>query len=201
MNPLLLLDRLRAVDFLSPLALRLYLAPVFLAAGLNKALHFESTVDWFGNSEWGLGLPLPLLNALMATATELVGAVLLFLGLGTRVIVVPLMFVMLVAVATVHGENGWFVLADPVSCLVNCEGLEEAVVRLDRAKEILREHGNYTWLTARGSLAILNNGVEFVAAYFIMLLTLLFQGGGRWVSADYWIARRFGAAEGAADPR
>ena len=191
MNPIQILDRLRTVDFLSPLALRLYLAPVFLAAGLNKAMHFESTVDWFGNPEWGLGLPFPFLNALMATTAELVGAVLLFFGLGTRFVAIPLMGVMLVAASTVHGENGWFVLADPVSCLFNCDALEEAVVRLDRAKEILREHGNYGWLTARGSLVILNNGIEFVTAYFIMLMTLVFQGGGRFVSVDYWLARRW----------
>lgn len=200
MNPLQLLDRLRPLDFLPPLALRLYLAPIFLATGLNKAMNFESTVDWFGNPDWGLGLPLPWLNAAMATATELVGAVLLLLGLGVRVVAVPLMFVMIVAAATVHGPNGWFVIADPVSCLFSCEGIEDAASRLVRAKEILKAHGDYAWLTGKGSLVVLNNGIELVAAYFIMLATLFFHGGGRWVGLDYWIARRFGrATEGRSD--
>ncbi len=37
---------------------------------------------------------------------------------------------------------------------------------------------------------VLNNGVEFAATYFIMLLVLFFIGGGRYLSVDYWIARR-----------
>jgi uncharacterized membrane protein YphA (DoxX/SURF4 family) len=200
-NPIQILDRLRALDFLSPLALRLYLAPVFLATGLNKAMNFEHTVEWFGNPDWGLGLPFPWLNALMATATELGGAVLLLLGLGVRFVSLPLMFVMIVAAATVHAPNGWFVIADPVSCLFGCDGVEEAAVRLGRARDILSEHGNYDWLTETGSFVVLNNGVEFVTAYFIMLLTLFFQGAGRFVSLDDWIAKRFVAADGAAARR
>lgn len=196
MSPLQLLDRLRAFDFLPPLALRLYLAPVFLATGLNKAMHFEDTVAWFGNPEWGLGLPAPWLDAFMATATELVGAVLLLLGLGVRFVSIPLMVVMVVAALSVHLPNGWFVIADPASCLFHCDGLEEAVTRLARAREILKEHGDYAWLTETGSFAVLNNGVEFVAAYFVMLLTLFFQGAGRHVSLDDWLARRFEPADG-----
>lgn len=38
---------------------------------------------------------------------------------------------------------------------------------------------------------ILNNGIEFAATYFIMLLTLFFIGGGRYLSLDWWIARRW----------
>ena len=57
------------------------------------------------------------------------------------------------------------------------------------AKEILQEYGNYGWLTQKGNFVILNNGIEFAATYFIMLLTLLFTGGGRFFSIDYWLAR------------
>ena len=38
---------------------------------------------------------------------------------------------------------------------------------------------------------VLNNGIEFAATYFIMLLVLFFNGAGRLVSLDYWIARRW----------
>ena len=100
------LNHTRIADFLAPLALRLFLAPVMFSAGYNKAMSFESTVSWFGNSEWGLGLPFPALLAFLATATELVGGVLLLLGLFTRYISIPLMFTMLVAIGTVHWENG-----------------------------------------------------------------------------------------------
>jgi uncharacterized membrane protein YphA (DoxX/SURF4 family) len=54
---------------------------------------------------------------------------------------------------------------------------------------LLREHGNYSWLTDKGSLVVLNNGIEFGATYFVMLLALFFSGAGRFVSVDYWIGR------------
>ena len=54
---------------------------------------------------------------------------------------------------------------------------------------ILKEHGDYRWLTGRGSVTILNNGIEFAAIYFVMLLSLFFTGGGRYTSIDYWLAR------------
>ena len=54
-------DKTKLFDFLAPLALRLYLVPIFWMAGSKKFSNFSSTVDWFGNDEWGLGLPLPYL--------------------------------------------------------------------------------------------------------------------------------------------
>ena len=63
------LDLSRHADFLAPLLLRLYLAPVFYMAGKNKYDGFEGTVQWFGNPDWGLGLPMPWLMAFLATAT------------------------------------------------------------------------------------------------------------------------------------
>jgi hypothetical protein len=63
--------------------------------------------------------------------------------------------------------------------------------RLQRAKAILEEHGNYDWLTETGSFVISNSGIEFAATYFVMLLALFFIGGGRFFSADYWIEERF----------
>ena len=59
------------------------------------------------------------------------------------------------------------------------------------ARAILKEHGNYQWLTEAGNITILKNGIEFAATYFIMLLMLLFSGAGRYCSVDYWIARKY----------
>ena len=50
----------------------------------------------------------------------------------------------------------------------------EVAVRLDAARELLQEHGNYGWLTGKGSIVILQNGIEFAVTYLIMLLALLF---------------------------
>ena len=69
-----LLDKTRAFDFLGPLALRLYLAPIFWMAGTSKFSAFEDTAAWFGNPDWGLGLPFPTLMAFLATSTELLGS-------------------------------------------------------------------------------------------------------------------------------
>jgi uncharacterized membrane protein YphA (DoxX/SURF4 family) len=190
-----LLDATRAVDFLAPLALRLYLAPVFWMAGTNKLAAFDSTVEWFGNPDWGLGLPLPWLMAALATGTEILGAVLLVFGLGVRWVSIPLMVTMIVAALTVHWQNGWLAIAEGSGSLFATERTVGAIERLDRAKDILREHGNYSWLTENGSLVILNNGIEFAATYFVMLLTLFFVGAGRYLSLDYWVRRRLGAPD------
>ena len=48
----------RAVDFLAPLALRLYLVPIFWMAGTQKLAAIDPTIEWFGNPDWGLGLPI-----------------------------------------------------------------------------------------------------------------------------------------------
>lgn len=175
-------------DFIAPLLLRIYLAPVFWMAGWSKFTSFDDTVEWFGNSDWGLGLPFPEILAALATGTELAGAVLLLTGLGVRLISIPLMFTMLVAMFAVHWNNGWLAIAEPHGIFAT-ERTMEAADRLTIAKNLLREHGNYEYLTEHGRLVVLNNGIEFGATYFIMLLSLLFTGAGRWLSLDDWIAR------------
>jgi uncharacterized membrane protein YphA (DoxX/SURF4 family) len=174
---------------LAALALRLYLAPIFWMAGSNKLNHFNDTVSWFGNSDWGLGLPLPWLMAALATGAELAGAVLLTLGLFTRVITIPLMVTMLVAIVSVHWANGWQAIADAQAPFANALVME-APEKLARARTILETHGNYDWLTSSGKFVILNNGIEFAATYFIMLLALLGLGAGKYVSADYWLWKK-----------
>ena len=67
--------------------------------------------------------------------------------------------------------------------------IEEASDRKDRAVSILKQHGNYSYLTSAGSFTVLKNGIEFAATYFIMLLSLLFTGAGRWFSVDYWFRK------------
>ena len=176
-----LFDRLARFDGLAPLALRLYLAPVLWVAGVHKIQNMDNTIEWFGNADYGLGLPLPWLMAHLAAYTEAVGGLLLLLGLATRWISIPLIITMLVAVFAVHWGHGWSAIAD--------SSAPEIARRLGAAQELLREHGNYSWLTEKGSLVILNNGIEFAVTYLIMLLTLLFTGGGRFVSLDYYLGR------------
>ncbi|MEE8059287.1 MAG: DoxX family protein [Pseudomonadales bacterium] len=186
------------IDFaqgLAPLLLRLYLIPIFWMAGTHKIdfatfMPYENTVAWFANPDWGLGLPLPALMAFLAGWTEILGAIFLTAGFAVRWISIPLMVTMLVAIASVHWEFGWQSIADPNAAYAN-ERVMESAERLTAAKTILTEHGNYDWLTGRGSIVILNNGIEFAATYFIMLLSLFFTGGGRYTSIDYWLDRQF----------
>ncbi len=87
------------------------------------------------------------------------------------------MVTMVVAAVTVHLQNGWLAIA-------------EGSVQLDTARDILKEHGNYDWITENGSIVILNNGIEFAATYTIMLLVLFFIGPGK-ASIDYFISKKF----------
>ncbi|GAB3023793.1 HvfX family Cu-binding RiPP maturation protein [Bowmanella dokdonensis] len=184
------LNTTRRVDFLAPLALRLYLVPIFWMAGTRKWENFDSTANWFGNPDWGLGLPLPELLAFLATWTEILGGVFLLVGFAVRYISLPLMITMLMAAFTVHWQHGWQAIADPSAPFAN-ERVMESADKLSAAKEILQQHGNYEWLTSSGNLVILNNGIEFAATYFIMLLALFFIGAGNYLSLDYWLAKRF----------
>ncbi len=187
------LSSLKYGEGLAPLALRLYLAPVLIQAGYNKLSNFSDTAAWFGNPDWGLGLPFPEVMAALAAGTEFFGGALLVLGLATRLVSIPLAFTMFVAAFSVHIQNGWLAIADPSSWLAN-ENVLASAEKLQKAKEILQENGNYEWLTSSGNLVILNNGIEFAITYLFMLLALVFMGGGRYTSLDYYIAKRNGVA-------
>lgn len=94
------LDNLRD---LAPLMLRLILAYGFFEPAWNKIQDVHAIGEWFESME----LPAPYLQAWMATITECLGVILLVLGLGTRIIAVPLVITMIVAIKTVHWENGF----------------------------------------------------------------------------------------------
>ncbi|MEC9061463.1 MAG: DoxX family protein [Pseudomonadota bacterium] len=184
--------RLQVADGIPLLLLRLYLAPVMIQAGWNKASSFDSIVDWFGNDDYGLGLPIPLVMAFLATAAELVGGVLLLLGALTRLVSIPLMVTMIVAMVSVHAKNGWLAIADASSWLADGtillnENIMAAPEKISAAKSLLQEHGHYDWLTSSGNFVVLNNGIEFAATYFIMLLVLFIYGGGRFFSVDFYV--------------
>ena len=184
-----LLNKLNKVDFLAPLLLRMYLVPVFWMAGSKKVEGFDNIVEWFGNTEWGLGLPFPFLMAFLATATEFLGAISLFFGVAVRWFSIPLMITMVVAAGTVHWDNGWQAITDPSAPFAN-ERVVEASNKLAIVKDVLQEHTNYDYITSTGSVVMLNNGIEFSVTYFVMLLALLFMGAGRYISVDYWGERK-----------
>lgn len=85
------------------LLIRLILAFGFFGPAIMKLKNTTGIIEWFE----GMGMPFPVLNAYLVTYTELFGFVFLALGFTTRLIAVPLMFVMFVAIITVHLNNGF----------------------------------------------------------------------------------------------
>jgi len=211
----LFLEKLKTFDGLPALLLRLYLAPIFIMAGYGKmqftdpqvtglANFFTSPdiVAWFGNAQWGLGLPFPTLLANMATWVEFFGGWLLLIGLFTRLLSIPLMFTMVIAATTVHADNGWFAITptnpdtSPAKMLTwlgvdsaqaSLENSTNTGTRLNVMRELLEDNGNTEWLYENGSIVVLNNGIEFASTYFIMLLALFFIGAGRFTSVDHYL--------------
>jgi uncharacterized membrane protein YphA (DoxX/SURF4 family) len=104
-------------------------------AGTKKLASLEDTAEWFGDPDWGLGMPFPEPMAFFAASTETRGAMLLLMGLGMRSVSIPLMVTMMAAAVTVHWQNGWLAIAE-----------------------------------GPGSLFVI--------------------GAGRYLSLDYWLARR-----------
>ena len=88
---------------LSLLLARFAVAYGFLDPAMKKWADINAIAGWFGS----MGIPFPTLNAYMAASTEALGVVLLTLGLFTRLISVPLMVVMVVAIMTVHLAHGF----------------------------------------------------------------------------------------------
>ncbi len=87
----------------SLLLARLVVAYGFYEPAMMKWADIDAIAQWFGS----IGIPLPTLNAYMAATTEITGVVLLTLGLFTRIISIPLIIVMIVAIVTVHLPNGF----------------------------------------------------------------------------------------------
>lgn len=78
------------------LAIRLVWGWQFFIAGKGKLTHLDATADFFRE----LNIPLPKLNAIMASSTETFGGLLLLAGLGGRLVSAPLAITMLVAYLT-----------------------------------------------------------------------------------------------------
>lgn len=96
-------DQLKKVEFLPLLLIRLTLAYGFYNPAKMKWSDINAIGEWFGT----IGIPAPYFNAYLAAGTEALGVVLLMLGLGTRLISIPLMITMVVAIITVHFANGF----------------------------------------------------------------------------------------------
>jgi putative oxidoreductase len=105
--------RLRgAGETLPSVVLRLIMGWEFWESGLEK-LHGE---NWFADIQQRFPFPFDQFPAgfswTLSTWTEIVGAVLLWIGLGTRVAAFSLLFVTFVATAAVHWPDMWSMWSD-----------------------------------------------------------------------------------------
>ncbi|HEV8052779.1 MAG TPA: DoxX family protein [Parachlamydiaceae bacterium] len=100
-------------NFLQPiflLAVRLFWGWQFFKAGLGKLDDITGTASFFET----LGIPAPELNAYLAASTELVGGLFLMLGLASRLVALPLIGTMIVALLTAHYQATANIFDDPV---------------------------------------------------------------------------------------
>lgn len=96
------------------LILRIFIGPCFVMHGLGK-LGLVGPGNMKGFEDWlrSLGFPAPALQARMAMLTELIGGVLLTLGLFTRPASIFLIGAMCVAAFFGHTGGGYLVTNNP----------------------------------------------------------------------------------------
>ena len=102
----------RAGDSLQPvflLAVRLYWGWRFAQTGWGKLNDIEKVIGFFTT----LGIPAPALNAYFVSGLEFVGGILLILGLGSRLIALPLVIDMIVAYIAADREALMSILSNP----------------------------------------------------------------------------------------
>jgi putative oxidoreductase len=91
------------------LAVRLYWGWQFMETGWGKLNDIGKVIGFFTD----LGIPAPALNAYFVSALEFGGGILLMLGLGSRLIALPLAIDMLVAYITADREALFSIFSNP----------------------------------------------------------------------------------------
>ena len=95
---------LKLTDKLSgaaPLLIRFTLGLVFLRTGWGKLSDLGQVTQYFTE----LGIPMPHLNAVVSASVEFFGGILFLVGLGTRLVALPLSFTMVVAILTARRDD------------------------------------------------------------------------------------------------
>jgi uncharacterized membrane protein YphA (DoxX/SURF4 family) len=165
---------LRGLDFLPPLLLRLFLAPLFWVSGSKKLGLFAGTdVVWYNPMTWfdaatyqtsvealsATPMPLPnMMNGIIG-GVEVAAAFLLILGLAVRWISLPLLALMGFSILLALGDGNM----------------------LAAGQNMLMTHG-YTDATV--------DHLTVGVMYFIMVLSLFFMGAGRFLSVDWFLHRK-----------
>ena len=91
------------------LVMRLYWGWQFFVTGKGKLMNLDRTTGFFQS----LNIPHPHLNAIMAGSVECFGGLFLLLGLGSRVLTIPLIFTMCIAYLTADLDRVKSIFSDP----------------------------------------------------------------------------------------
>jgi putative oxidoreductase len=86
---------------LAPLLIRITLGCVFIRTGWGKLQDLNQVTQYFTE----LHIPMPHLNAVVAASTEFFGGILFLVGLGTRLVALPLSFTMVIAILTARRDE------------------------------------------------------------------------------------------------
>ena len=86
-----------SLDWLAPLLVRIYFGYFWAETGWGKIHNLNAFAQRFV----GWGVPYPHISAVLSGYTEWIGGILLMLGLFTRLVSIPLMFNMFVALVMV----------------------------------------------------------------------------------------------------
>ncbi len=84
------------VAFMGPTLARLTVGLVFIGTGWGKLHSIPDVTEFFTT----LGIPMPGFNARLTACTEFFGGLLILVGLGTRLVALPLAFTMTIAILT-----------------------------------------------------------------------------------------------------
>lgn len=95
------LARVSSFEWLAPLLIRLFVGYFFFETGWAKLHNLDAFTARF--TQWGI--PDPAFNAALSAYTECIGGALTMVGLGTRVVSIPMMINMAVAIITVKMKS------------------------------------------------------------------------------------------------
>lgn len=91
------------------LLMRLYWGWEFFGTGRGKLMNHDKVAGYFQT----LHIPAPGFNAWLAGGTECFGGLLLLLGLGSRLVSLPLIFVLIIAYVTAESDALKAIFSDP----------------------------------------------------------------------------------------
>ena len=147
-------NALDSFGWLAPLLVRLFVGYFFFDSGWSK-LH---NLDQFAQNFAGWGIPYPKFNAALSAYTECIGGFLTMAGLGMRLVSIPMIINMAVAVLSVKLKD--------VSGLSDFVNLDEPLYALF-----------YVWLLFSGA------GAASLDALLIHALGLKHEAAGAQLSA------------------